>query len=50
MRKKPEKCSVCGKRRVIVHVVDGGGHDHGTKYCAACERQQQKRWADRYSA
>jgi site-specific recombinase XerD len=38
---KPEKCSVCGRRRVIVHVVDGGGHDDGDRYCRQCEADYQ---------
>ena len=41
MRNKREKCDVCGKRRVIVHVVEGGGQDAGAKYCRACDDEWQ---------
>jgi hypothetical protein len=40
---KPQKCDVCGKRRVIVHTVSGGGHDDGDKYCRQCEDEYQGR-------
>jgi hypothetical protein len=38
-----EKCSICGRRRVIVHEVNGGGHDDGDKYCRECEDDYQSR-------